>query len=331
MFCKSVQFRHLCPLAVLAASAIFAAPEVRGEAYARQSGAYAGSAANVRPKHVIVVGFDGLDARSLRCGHTPTMDRLADEGAWTLQSRSILPSSSACNWHSFFTCSASEQHGFNNWNSRKPVLPATQTLASGLYPDVFAVCRLLRPKAETGFIYQWQGMPFCIDTNACSFVARTDPNLYSVKTFRDAASFACSYIREKRPEFLSVCFGIPDGVGHEFGWGSTQYIKSVENCDAQLAKIVSTLKEEKMLEETVLIVFSDHGGKGQGHGGATVEEMERPSIFWGKGVKRGHHLQYGGTIYDDGATVAALLGIVDPPVAWIGRPRNDAFVATSPR
>jgi len=317
-------------VALCLVGAVVASTGLGGEP-ARQAGAYAGAAANVVPKHVIVLGFDGLGARFMRSGRTPVMDRLADEGAWTLESRSILPSSSACNWHSFFTCSASEQHGFNDWGTRVPVMPPSQTLSSGFYPDIFAICRLLRPKAEIGFVYQWQGIPFCIDTNVCSRVARTNPDLYSTKTFREATDLACSYIREKRPSLLTVCYGIPDGVGHEFGWGSTQYLAEVSNCDAQVAKILDVLTAEKMLQDTVLVIFSDHGGKGKGHGGASPEEMLRPSIFWGKGVKRGYRMPYGGAIYDDGATVAALLGIVDPPVAWIGRPRNDAFVASPAR
>jgi len=316
-------------LALVLAFSVLAADECRGEAFASRPGAYAGAASMVRPRHVVVVGFDGLGARFVRAGLTPTMDRLADEGAWTLRSRSILPSSSACNWHSFFTCSASEQHGFNDWNSRKPVVPAAQTLASGRYPDVFAVYRRLHPQAEIGFIYQWSGVGFCIDTNVCNYVARTDLALSSAQSFREATALACSYIRAKKPDFLSVCFGVPDGVGHEFGWDSPQYTKAVADADAELAKIVDALADAKMLDETVLVVFSDHGGRGKGHGCATLAEMERPSIFWGKGVKRGHELAYGGAIYDDGATVAALLGIVDPPVAWIGRPRDDAFAASA--
>jgi len=305
---------------------VLAAVEGHGETFACRTGAYAGAAAKVRPQHVVIIGFDGLGARFVRSGHTPTMDRLADEGAWTLRSRSILPSSSSCNWHSFFTCSASEQHGFNDWNSRKPVVPAAQTLANGLFPDIFAVYRGLHPKAEVGFIYQWSGVGYCIDTNACDYVARTDVALSSAQSFREATALACSYIRAKKPAFLSVCFGVPDGVGHEFGWDSPQYLQAVSAADAEVAKIVEALSDAKMLDETVLVVFSDHGGRGKGHGGATLAEMERPSIFWGKGVKRGYELAYGGAIYDDGATVAALLGIVDPPVSWIGRPRDEAFV-----
>ena len=50
------------------------------------------------PKHVIVIGFDGLSAKSITNGaKMPNLHKLMDEGSYTLQQRSILPSSSACN------------------------------------------------------------------------------------------------------------------------------------------------------------------------------------------------------------------------------------------
>ena len=55
------------------------------------------------PKHVILIGFDGLSAHCLNNGaDMPTFRKMMAEGASTLENRSILPSSSACNWASMF-------------------------------------------------------------------------------------------------------------------------------------------------------------------------------------------------------------------------------------
>jgi len=281
-------------------------------------GRYAGPAARVAPKHVIVVGFDGLAAYAVTNSPVPTMRRMIADGAWTIRSRSILPSSSSLNWHSFFTCSASEQHGYVAWNSQEPKFPAMETTERGFYPDVFSECRRIRPDAEIGLFYEWDGIPHVLDTNACSTVCKTSGGSNDVKR-------VCAYIAEKKPDFLAICLDQPDSAGHGAGWGSPEYMAAVMAQDGVLAKVLETVEKAGMADETVVMMFSDHGGVDKSHGGPSMAEMERPSFFRGKGVKKGYEFDRPGTIYDDGATIAALLGIVDPPASWIGRPRHDGF------
>lgn len=275
-----------------------------------------GPAANVRPKHVILIGFDGLAGNQVGRAKTPTMDRLMAEGTWTLDSRSILPSASACNWHSMFAAAASEQTGFNQWNSVKPAFPPIEVAENGRYPDVFHLLRRQRPDAEIGLIYEWGGIAHCLDTNACSFVKKGDTDVLT--------STACDYIKTKRPTFLAVCFDNPDHIGHASGWGSTNYLNMVEELDTRLAKILEAVDAAQMGDETVVIVTSDHGGIEKSHGGATLAEMNRPLFIAGKGVAKGRHLAAPGAIYDVGATIAALLD-VRPAKSWIGRPYDEAF------
>lgn len=281
-------------------------------------GRYAGAASRVAPKHVIVVGFDGLAAYAVTNSSAPAMHRMMAEGAGTLRSRSILPSASALNWHSFFTCSASEQHGYVAWNSKEPKFPAMEVTERGLYPDVFSEFRKVRPDAETGLFYEWDGILHVVDTNACSLVSKATGKTNDVDRM-------CAYIAEKKPAFLAICLDEPDHAGHTKGWGSPEYMAAVLSQDGVLAKVLETVECVGMADETVVVLFADHGGIDKKHGGPTLSEMERPSFFLGKGVKKGYEFDRPGTIYDDGATVAALLGIVNPPASWIGRPRHDAF------
>jgi len=279
---------------------------------------YAGAASRVAPKHVIVVGFDGLAAYAVTNSPAPAMRRMMAEGAGTLRSRSILPSASALNWHSFFTCSAGEQHGYVAWNSKEPKFAAMEVTERGVYPDVFSECRKIRPDAELGLFYEWDGILHVVDTNVCSMVSKATGDSNDV-------SRVCAYIAEKKPTFLAICLNEPDHAGHAKGWGSPEYMSAVLSQDGVLAKVLETVERTGMAEETVVVLFADHGGIDKKHGGPTLAEMERPSYLLGKGVKKGYEFDRPGTIYDDGATVAALLGIVAPPASWIGRPRHDAF------
>lgn len=282
------------------------------------AGRYAGPASRVAPKHVVVVGFDGLAAYAVTNSPTPAIGRMMTEGAGTIRSRSILPSASALNWHSFFTCSASEQHGYIAWNSKEPKFPAVATTERGLYPDVFSEFRRIRPDAEIGLFYEWGGIVDTLDTNACSMVERANNGAESVQRM-------CGYIEKAKPAFLAICLNEPDHAGHTFGWNSPEYVTAVRKQDGVLAKVLEAIERAGMADETVVVLFADHGGSGKRHGGPTLAEMERPSFFLGKGVKRGGRFNRPGAIYDDGATVAALLGIVDPPESWIGRPHHEIF------
>lgn len=273
---------------------------------------------SAQPKHVVFVGLDGLAGWCVRdyAAEMPTLARLRAEGASTLNSRSILPSSSACNWHSIFTCSASEQHGYNNWDSKAPVFAPVAVMKSGLYPDVCAVLREQRPSATIGYFYEWGGMAFVVDTNACDYVAHAGGAALCETMVK------C--IRERKPTFASVAFDQPDGAGHGKGWGSPEYREKMREIDGYLARIVKAIEEAGIADDTVLVVSSDHGGKDKRHGGATLNEMERPLVFWGKGVRKGYAIKGASTVYDTGATMAALLGL-NFPQAWIGRPVCEAF------
>ena len=63
----------------------------------------AGPRLKKRPKHVVLVAFDGLSAVAIRNHPMPNFNRLMKEGASTLNNRSILPSSSAPNWASMLS------------------------------------------------------------------------------------------------------------------------------------------------------------------------------------------------------------------------------------
>ncbi len=83
----------------------------------------AGPRLKQRPKHVVLVAFDGLSAVAIRNHPMPNFNRLMKEGASTLNNRSILPSSSAPNWASMFTGVGPELHGYTTWGSKTPEIP----------------------------------------------------------------------------------------------------------------------------------------------------------------------------------------------------------------
>ena len=83
----------------------------------------AGPRLKKHPKHVVLIAFDGLSAVAIRNHPMPNFNRLMEEGAYTLNNRSILPSSSAPNWASMFSGAGPELHGYTTWGSKTPEIP----------------------------------------------------------------------------------------------------------------------------------------------------------------------------------------------------------------
>ncbi|MDD5151913.1 MAG: alkaline phosphatase family protein [Flavobacterium sp.] len=128
----------------------------------------------------------------------------------------------------------------------------------------------------------------------------------------------------KKPTFTFIHFDHIDHAGHEYGHGSPEYYKSVEKADALLGLLFQAIQKAGIADETMVIVTSDHGGIGHGHGGESLKEIEIPFIVWGKSIKKNFKITSPVYQYDNAATVAYALGI-NIPTAWIGKPVLNAF------
>jgi len=274
------------------------------------------------PEHVILVGFDGWSAYSLNNGaDMPTVRKLMADGSADLKSRTVLPSSSAVNWASMFMGAGPELHGYTEWGSKVPELPSRMVNNDNRFPNIFGLFRDKNPDAEIGYIYEWGGMNFLADTLAMNYRQQASMNDENPD---GCTPYAVKYIKEKKPNLLAVIFDKPDGTGHQYGWTSPEYFKMLTHLDSCLAQIVKAVQEAGIMEETVIIVTSDHGGIDKGHGGKNIQEIERPIIVSGKAIRKGHVIQESTMIYDVAATIAYMLSVEQPQV-WTGRPILSIF------
>lgn len=274
------------------------------------------------PEHVILVGFDGLSAFRIRTdANMPTYRQLMKGGAYTLENRSVLPSSSAVNWASMFMGAGPELHGYTEWGSQTPELPSRVTTENNQFPDIYYLLRKMNPQAELGFFYEWDGMKYLVDTLSISHVESV---ALSGSDTENALAPVVSYIKSKKPLFCSIIFAEPDGVGHNIGWESDEYGKMIEHLDKGLAQIVKSVEEAGIADETIIILSADHGGIKTGHGGKSMNEMQTAIVFYGKGIKKDFYIPESTMVYDIASTIGYILG-VDQPQVWIGRPIRSIF------
>lgn len=274
-----------------------------------------------KAKHVVFIGIDGWGAYSVSKAEIPAIKKLMVDGSYTLEKRSVLPSSSAVNWASMFMGAGPELHGYTEWGSRVPELPSRIVNENGMFPTIFKVLRDVRPDAEIGCLYEWKGIEFLIDTLALNYYAQA-------KNANEQPDQLCTmaeiYIKNKKPTLLAVCFDNLDHIGHKDGHDTPAYYTKLTELDSYVARIVQAVKVAGLLDDTIFILTSDHGGINRGHGGKTMQEMQSPFIISGKNVKVGLEFHESMMQYDIASTIAYILGVNQPQV-WIGRSMTQVF------
>lgn len=272
-------------------------------------------------EHVILIGLDGWGAYSVSKAEMPNVKKLMNDGSYTLKKRSVLPSSSAVNWASMFMGAGPELHGYTEWYSKTPELPSREVNENGIFPTVFSLLRGSEPKAEIGCIYEWETIRCLVDTFALNYdkhVSEAESNPAA------AAQYAVDYIKKARPNLLAVIIDNPDHVGHAAGHDTPEYYTVLKELDNYVGQIVNAVKEAGILDETVFIVTSDHGGINKGHGGKTMQEMETAFIISGKNIRKGYEITESMMQFDTASTIAHIFNLKQPQ-AWIGRPMLSAF------
>jgi predicted AlkP superfamily pyrophosphatase or phosphodiesterase len=268
-------------------------------------------------KHVILVGFDGWGAYSVPKVNMPTLKKMMTEGTYSLQVRSLLPSSSAVNWASMLMASPPELHGYTQWGSQTPELPSRVIGPGGIFPSIFGQIKTQRPKLKTAVVYKWDGIGYLFEKNMTDTVM-------NMASDDEVVDRTVQIIRDLKPNLLFSCFDEPDGVGHKIGHDTPEYYDQMTKNDMHLAKIIQAVKDTGIENETLIIIMSDHGGIGKGHGAKTMAEMQTPLIFWGKSVKQQPEMQQSIMMYDIGATIAWIFDLKFPQV-WTGRQVKEAF------
>lgn len=270
--------------------------------------------------HLVVIGVDGLSPDGIRQTKTPHLDRLMVTGAHTLQARAVLPSSSSPNWASMLMGAGPEQHGItsNEWELDQHELAPMTHGPGGRFPTIFTLLHQQKPDYETGAIYHWQGFGRLFHHAEVDYVQHG-------ATEEETAALAAAYIVEKKPNYLFVHLDHVDGAGHEYGHGSAEYYASVRRADSLIGQILAALKDAQLANRSIVLITADHGGKGKGHGGETLAEMEIPFILAGRGVKPNHLIRHAVSTVDNAPTAAWALGLTQPYV-WSGRPVCSAFI-----
>ena len=263
-------------------------------------------------KHVILIGVDGFGAYAFEKAKIPNIRKMMKNGSYSLQARSVLPSSSAVNWASMLMGSGPELHGFTRWDSREPELPSAILGESGIYPTIFSLIDEQLPDSKKGAIYTWGGIRNLFERELVDLY-------YNGETDTKTIEKATKFITKEKPVFTFIHLDDADHKGHKTGFDSPEYYQEIEIIDSLIGDLITKMEDKDLMKDSIIILTSDHGGNKKSHGGPSLKEVEIPWIAYGKGISNQGKMNNIIINYDTGATIAYLLGLTIPEF-WRGKP-----------
>ena len=260
-------------------------------------------------KRVIVVLVDGARPDLVEKYATDGgFARIMKEGCWFEDARAYLPSYS---------------------------VPARAAIATGLPHEITGVSSNWYNGGELGFpsifsLAKEKGLRTAVVGDSSVYrLFNSSIDVYveveeTPEHSRVSMEKAISLIRsDEPPDLLWIGMAGVDEAGHEYGAASDEYRSAVVEASELIGKLLDTLEEEGLLQETLVVVVSDHGHLDSGGHGGPEDEVTRvvlgligPHVL--KGVKVSRRVMYTSVA----PTVAMALGLparmaaYGPPLVW---------------
>ncbi|MCQ2159211.1 MAG: alkaline phosphatase family protein [Bacteroidales bacterium] len=263
-------------------------------------------------EHVVIMGVDGAGAFFSETV-TPNTWKIFANGNHTLDARAATPSISAQCWGSMLHGVPPEAHKLNN-----SIVKLRAYDPESPYPSIFRVVREGMPDAKLVSICNWSAVNIgIIEDN----IGVTKINGGSDGAVTD---FILKYLSGENPTLMFVQFDSVDSAGHFYGFGTDGHKRALTDVDRYIGKIYEALEQKGILDKTLFIVTTDHGGTlEKDHGGSSDAEMNTYFGVLGKTVDTKHKI-----IDAEGQDVASIavyaLGL-QAPETWTSRIPKGVF------
>ena len=261
----------------------------------------------IHARRVLILSIDGLRPDAISMVPMPNLLSLMQNSAYTLNAQTVYPSVTLISHASMLTGECPSKHGVD-WNDYLPErgyamgtdlldIAHTAGMQTVMYVGKEKLRQITEPSSTDQFVY-----------------------------INDRDSVIIDRLIEDFPQdfgLLFIHFPTPDGMGHSYGWLSSQYISVLFRADEAIGRLLAELEARNLRSETLIIITADHGGHDTTHGSSMPEDMTIPWIASGPGIQP---KQLTTTVHtmDTAATAAFVLGL-DIPAEWDGVPVYEAF------
>jgi predicted AlkP superfamily pyrophosphatase or phosphodiesterase len=258
-------------------------------------------------RRVLILSIDGLRPDAIPLAPMPTLMKLMESSAYSLNAKTIRLSATLPAHASMLTGMCLDKHGVN-WNDYIPengFALGTDIFdlahAAGLQTAMFVGKEKLRQVTEPA------------STDVYQFI--NDRDLIVTENLLN--NFPADF------RLLFIHFATTDDMGHVYGWLSGEQLSVIYRADQAIEKILAELDARGIRNETLIIITSDHGGLGNSHTSGYPEDMTIPWIANGAGIQPKQLISKINTV-DTAATAAYALNLPIPS-EWDGVPVYEAF------
>ena len=229
-------------------------------------------------KKVMLIGIDGVRPDVLADVHTPHLDALAREGAFSARARTTFPSVSGPGWSSMLLGVWPEKHGVTSNDFRGHRYDE--------FPDFLTRIERERPELETFAVADW--LPLVSDDSGGPALSDAIDTRIALDGYamgwleadERGTELAVEALRDGDPDALFVYLGNPDESSHEHGSIGREYREAIEAADGHVGRLLDAMRSRASFgeEDWLVLVSTDHGRLANGgHGGDTPEER---TIFY---------------------------------------------------
>ena len=273
-------------------------------------------------RKVLVIGIDGCRPDALAAAEVPHLKRLIERGTYCVDTQILAPHEtpgdtvSGPGWSNLLTGVWPDKHGVVD-NSFKGANYAA-------YPHFFTRIKQRWPQARTGSFSTWLPIKERILSDADigrNFPGDEPKNLEQYIAGDKLAAVACSkFVGEDNPDAVMLYFGQVDETGHRYGFHPKvkEYIRALQTVDGLIGDVLASIEQRPDLakESWLVIVCTDHGGVGLGHGhGRMTPEIRDVFLIVSGPAAKQQRLEEPSFQVDVVATALTHLGIVPDP-AW---------------
>jgi predicted AlkP superfamily pyrophosphatase or phosphodiesterase len=230
-----------------------------------------------KTKHALIIGLDGVRPDALQQASTPRLGALIASGTVSydafaggvLGEETEQPTFSGPGWSSILTGVWTDKHGVK--------LNVFDDANFDEYPHFFARVREKNPDVYLSSFVTWAPINESILASAEADAVFTwdDPSDSAGGDLAVTAAVV-AHMAAATPDVVFVHLDQVDHQGHAFGYGPEipEYVDAIENVDSQIGEMLDAVRARPThaSEDWLVVVITDHGGIGKGHGGESDEE-----------------------------------------------------------
>ncbi|NQX66241.1 alkaline phosphatase family protein [Paenibacillus alba] len=258
-------------------------------------------------QRVFILGMDGAGS-FLEHTETPVIDSFLQKGAVTYRAQAESPTISAQCWGSVLHGVRPEKHLLTNELAASEKFPVDSP-----YPSIFRLTREAWADAKLASFVGWSPIN--------DGIIEDEQEIHKVSLPDDQLVAALENYLDNNPDvkLLFMQLDEPDGSGHKYGYGpnSPDYLKAISRCDQLFGKVLDAIERLQLLEDSLIILLTDHGGGGaDAYNHGSDHPMDK-QVFWGcvgPGIDANTQLPPL-SIVDTAAVAAYALGL-EIPALW---------------